>query len=79
MRGRLKMRLTVEALLGLVSLGLAILTAINNEWIEELTGLEPDAGSGALEWAIVIAFALAAIALGALAVRDGRRLRQATT
>ena len=66
-------------LLGLVSLGLAILTAINNEWIEELTGLEPDAGSGALEWAIVIAFALAAIALGALAVRDGRRLRQATT
>ena len=78
MRGRLKVRLTIETLLGLASLVLAILTAINGEWIEELTGFEPDAGSGALEWAIVIAFALAAITLGALAVRDGRRLRQAT-
>jgi hypothetical protein len=79
MRGRLKVRLTVEALLGVVSLGLAILTVLNSEWIEELTGLEPDAGSGALEWAIVIAFALAAIAFGGLALRHGRRLRQATT
>jgi hypothetical protein len=79
MRGRLKVRLTVEALLGVVSLGLAILTAISSEWIEELTGLEPDAGSGTFEWTIVVAFALAAIAFGALALRHGRRLRQATT
>lgn len=79
MRARLKLRLTIEALLGLVSLGLAILTAVNSEWIEEFTGLEPDAGSGTLEWAIVIAFALAAIALSTLAVRDGRRLRQGMT
>ena len=33
MRGRLKVRLTIETLLGLASLGLAILTAINGEWI----------------------------------------------
>jgi hypothetical protein len=79
MRRRLKVRLTVEVLLGLASLGLALLTAVNREWIEELTGLEPDAGSGLLEWGIVFALALAAIVLGALAVRDGRRLRQATT
>ena len=74
MRTRLKARFTAEVILGLASLGLAILTAINGEWIEELTGLEPDAGSGALEWAIVIGLALAAIVLGALALRDGRRL-----
>jgi hypothetical protein len=77
MHRRLKVRLTVEAVLGLVSLGLAILTAVNAEWIEALTGLEPDAGSGALEWAITVAFGLAAIVLGTLAVRDGRRLRRA--
>lgn len=79
MRRRLKVRLTIEVVLGLASLGLAFLTGVNREWIEELTGLEPDAGSGALEWGIVFALALAAIVLGALAVRDGRRLRQATT
>jgi len=76
---RLKVRLSVEVLLGLASLTLGFLTAINREWIEGLTGLEPDAGSGALEWGIVFALALAAIVFGALAVRDGRRLRQATT
>ena len=79
MRKRLKVRVTVEVVLGLASLGLAFLTALNREWVEELTGLDPDAGSGALEWGIVFALALAAVVLGALAVRDGRRLRQATT
>ena len=79
MRRRLKARFTAEVVLGLASLGLAILTAINAEWIEALTGLEPDAGSGALEWAIVIVLAVTATVLGALAVRDGRRLRQAMT
>jgi hypothetical protein len=74
MRRRLKARFSAEVLLGLVSLGLAILTTINPEWIEALTGLEPDAGSGALEWAIVIVLAIAATVFGALAVRDGRRL-----
>lgn len=79
MRKRLKARFTVEVLLGLASLGLAILTTINGEWIETLTGLEPDAGSGTLEWAIVIVLAIVGTVLGTLAVRDGRRLRQAMT
>lgn len=72
---RLRVRLTLEAACGLVSLALCLLTLINREWIEALTGLEPDAGSGALEWGIVLGFAVAAIACGALAVRDRRRLR----
>lgn len=75
MHRRLKLRITIEAALGLVSLALCILTLVSGEWIEELTGLEPDAGSGALEWAIVIGFALAALACGALATRDHKRLR----
>jgi hypothetical protein len=72
---RLRVRLTIEAACGLVSLALCLLTLLNREWIEALTGFEPDAGSGALEWGIVIAFAAAAIACGALALRDRRRLR----
>jgi hypothetical protein len=76
-RTRLKTRLTIEGLLGLASLALAVLTVVNKEWIEELTGLEPDAGSGALEWGIVIAFGLAAVLLGRMAWRDRQRLRAA--
>jgi hypothetical protein len=69
--------MTIEGLLGLASLALAVLTVVNKEWIEELTGLEPDAGSGALEWGIVIAFGLAAVLLGRMAWRDRQRLRAA--
>jgi hypothetical protein len=76
-RGRLKTRMTLEGLAGLTSLVLAVLTVVNREWIEELTGLEPDAGSGALEWLIVIAFGLAAVLLGRMAWRDRQRLRTA--
>jgi hypothetical protein len=76
-RTRLKTRMTIEGLLGLASLALAVLTVVNKEWIEELTGLEPDAGSGALEWGIVIAFGLAAVLLGRMAWRDRQRLRAA--
>src|SRR4051794_15359690 len=46
MTGRLRLGLTVELVLTLVSLGLCVLTLITREWIEKLTGLDPDAGSG---------------------------------
>jgi hypothetical protein len=57
---------------------LAVITAIDAEWIEWLTGLDPDGGSGALEWAIVGVFTLAAVVAGALARRDMRQWRAAT-
>jgi hypothetical protein len=47
-------------------------------WIEEFTGLEPDGGGGALEWALAIPFATAAVALGGLTVRTRRRPAPAT-
>jgi hypothetical protein len=46
------------------------LTLFWPRWIESLTGLEPDAGSGEAEWAIVILFAALALAVGLLARRD---------
>jgi hypothetical protein len=54
---------------------LAILTVVTlfwPRWIESLTGLEPDAGSGDAEWGIVILFAVLALAAGLLARRDYR-------
>jgi hypothetical protein len=72
-----KRRITAEAGLGLVSLCLSVLTLINAEWIEALTGFDPDAGSGALEWTIAIGFGLVGLGLAARTVFDVRRLRAA--
>jgi hypothetical protein len=48
---------------------LAVLTAVVPDWIEVVFGVEPDAGSGALEWAIVGMFGV----LAAIAAAFGRR------
>jgi hypothetical protein len=49
---------------------LAVLTTIMPQWIEAATGLDPDSGSGTLEWLVVASFALAAAGCGALAGRS---------
>lgn len=71
-------RILAESTLALVGAVLAVVTAINAEWIEWLTGLDPDGGSGALEWGIVVVVSLGAVVAGALARRDLRRWRAAT-
>ena len=77
MAKRLRIRVTIETGLAIVSFLLVVLTLISDEWIEALTGIEPDHGSGALEWGIVVVFAVAAVASSTLAWRDARRLRTA--
>jgi hypothetical protein len=72
MRRRLRLRIGLEAALALCGLARAVLTAMTPEWIEALTGVEPDAGSGALEWAIVVGCVLSSIVL---TVRAGHNTR----
>lgn len=55
----------LELALSILSGALAILTAIWRDWIERIFHADPDAGSGGLEWAIVFALALVAIAVAA--------------
>ena len=74
MRFRLRTRFRVEATLAGLSAALFALTLVLPEWIEATTGLEPDAGSGALELAISGALLLVAIGLALMARRDHRRL-----
>ena len=71
---RLRVRLRIEVVLAVISAALCVLTLVFPVWIEELTGLEPDAGSGALEWIIAGVFLVAAVVSAVLARRDYRRL-----
>jgi ABC-type thiamin/hydroxymethylpyrimidine transport system permease subunit len=71
---RLRARVRIEVVLAVISAALCVLTLVFPEWIEELTGLEPDAGSGALEWLVAGVFLVAAVVAAVLARRDYRRL-----
>lgn len=71
---RLRARVRIEMVLAVISAALCVLTLVFPEWIEELTGLEPDAGSGALEWLVAGVFLVAAVVTAVLARRDYRRL-----
>ncbi|MEY2552912.1 MAG: hypothetical protein QOC57_772 [Ilumatobacteraceae bacterium] len=67
-------RVRIEMAVAIVFAVLAGVTTVWPTWIESITGLEPDRGSGATEWGVVAMLALAAVAAAALAGRDYRRL-----
>ncbi|MDP9464722.1 MAG: ABC transporter permease [Actinomycetota bacterium] len=70
---RTRRRFWVEVVLSAVALLLCVLTLINGEWIEVLTGLEPDGGSGETEWFVAAAFGCCALALAVTSRLEWRR------
>jgi hypothetical protein len=57
----------LEVVLSVTTAGLGLVTAVWPAWIENVFGVDPDHGSGALEWVVVgcclcltVAFSLAA-------------------
>jgi len=62
-----------EVVLSGVAAALAVLSLITHEWIELLTGWDPDHGSGSVEWAITLIPAVLAVVLALLARAEYRR------
>jgi Na+-driven multidrug efflux pump len=62
----------IETALAVITGILAVVTLIWPTWIETLFGVEPDAGSGAAEWWVVVFLSGVAVASGLLARLDYR-------
>jgi hypothetical protein len=68
----LRIRFWFETATALSTCCLALLTLVWPDWIELVFGVDPDHGSGRLEWAAVAALAVAAVA-ASVATRVERR------
>ena len=68
-------RFWIEAALSSAAAILFVVTLVSREWIELLTGWDPDHGDGSLEWAIVVGLAFGALIAGAAARVEWKRAR----
>jgi hypothetical protein len=73
MADRLRRRFYVETVIGGVAGVLGVLTVFWRDWIEALTGFDPDNHDGSVEWLIVAGLLVVAVVLGALARVEWRR------
>ena len=65
-------RFWIETALASLCGFLAILTIFSRDWIEALTGYDPDQHDGSVEWMIVAALALICMLLSLAALHSGR-------
>jgi hypothetical protein len=71
--GRVRARFWVELGLALAAAVLAVVTLIWHDWIEILFEVEPDGGSGELEWALTAGLAVVAVGFAIAARLEFRR------
>jgi hypothetical protein len=73
MKQELRPLFWIEALLALGNAALLVMTVLWKDWIEIVFNIDPDAGSGAVEWGIVVVTLLLTIAFLGLARSEWRR------
>jgi hypothetical protein len=78
MTHNLRKRFWLEVALAGVSVAAVVLTLASPRWIEQLFGVDPDQGSGALEWTLVTALLCTSLCLADVARRERRRTAKAT-
>jgi hypothetical protein len=76
MSSRVRRRFWPEAGIALLSAVLAIVTSVRPDWIEGLTGWDPDHHNGSFEWMLTAGLAVLALVLAALARHEWRRPRE---
>lgn len=62
-----RQRFWVEIGLAVFAALLFVLTLITREWVEIIFGVDPDGGSGALEWAFALGVGTVAVVSGVVA------------
>jgi hypothetical protein len=72
---RIRRRFRIEMALTIASAVLLVLTAAVPDWIEVLTGVEPDGGDGSLERGLVALLVASTVLFGVLARIEWRRAR----
>jgi hypothetical protein len=72
MKKQLRPLFWIEALLALGNAVLLVVTALWKDWIEIVFNVDPDAGSGAVEWAIVAVTIILTVGFLALARAEWR-------
>ena len=79
MKQQLRPVFWIEAVLAALNAVLLLLTVLWKDWIEIAFRVDPDAGSGALEWSIVAITLLLTVAFVMLARAEWRRAAAQTT
>lgn len=75
MKSAIRARFWIEVALASLCGFLAVLTLIWRDWIEALTGFDPDRHSGSFEWIIVVGFVLAGVLVSFAARAEWRAIR----
>jgi hypothetical protein len=78
MKSTVRVRFWLETSLASLCGVLAVLTLFWRDWIEALTGFNPDHHNGSFEWAIVAGLFLLCLVVGAVARAEWRRSRIAS-
>ena len=76
---RSRRRFLIELCLAAATGALTIVTLVSREWIELVFRVDPDGGSGSLEWLLVGALAVATLVFGLLARHEWAKPRAAPT
>jgi hypothetical protein len=74
----LRIHFWFESGLACLTTGLAVVTVVHRTWIESAFGIDPDQGSGAAEWLIVLVAVAVAVTAASLARREWRHRRIST-
>ena len=73
MSSKARSRFWIETTLAVCTAALFVVTLVSREWIEFVFGVDPDGGSGALEWGIVAILLVSSVILTLMARVEWKR------